>query len=78
MGLTADLAERLARLRFEGLGEDAVVQARRLVLDGLSVAVAGASHKPVAVLWKVSRALAGEGEASVIGQGASCAPDVAA
>ncbi|MDH3414414.1 MAG: MmgE/PrpD family protein, partial [Gammaproteobacteria bacterium] len=78
MGLTADLAERLAGIRFEDLDEDAVVQARRLVLDGISVAVAGAGHEPVALLWKVSRALAGEGEASVIGQAASCGPDMAA
>lgn len=78
MGLTADLALRLANTRFEDLGEDAVIQARRLILDGLSVASAGAGHEPVSVLWKVLRTLAGEGAASVIGQTASCAPDVAA
>lgn len=78
MGLTADVARQLAGLRFEDIGQDAVDQAVRLVLDGLAVAVAGAGHEPVEVLWKVSRGLAGAGDASVIGHGASCAPDVAA
>jgi 2-methylcitrate dehydratase PrpD len=78
MGLTTDLAEHLARIRFDDLGEDVRVQARRLVLDGLSVAVAGARQEPIDLLWKVSRTLAGKGEASVIGRAASCAPDVAA
>jgi 2-methylcitrate dehydratase PrpD len=78
MGMTADVARQLAGLRFEDLGQDAVDQAVRLVLDGLAVAVAGAGHEPVEVLWKVSRGLAGAGDASVIGHGASCAPDVAA
>ena len=78
MGLTADLARKLAGLRFEDVGEAALDQATRLALDGLAVAVAGAGHEPVSVLWKVAQALAGSGNASVIGQGASCAPDVAA
>lgn len=78
MGLTADLARRLAGVGFEDLGEAAVDQATRLVLDGLAVAVAGAGYEPVARLWQVSRTLTGAGNATVIGQGVGCAPDVAA
>ena len=78
MGLTADLCGHLARVDFEELGDEAVAQSRRLVLDGLAVAVAGAEHAPPALLWQVMGPLAGAGDASVIGRAASCAPDVAA
>jgi aconitate decarboxylase len=78
MGLTAELARRLAGLHFEALGEAAIAQATRLTLDGLAVAVAGAGHEPVRLLWQVSRELAGAGNASVIGHAARYAPDVAA
>lgn len=78
MGLTSDIARRLAEVKFEDLGDDVVNQATRLVMDGLAVAVAGAHHDPIEVLWKVSQGLAGTGEASVIGTGAGCAVDVAA
>ena len=62
----------------EDFGEEVVNHATRLVMDGLAVAVAGAHLDPIAVLWKVSQGLAGTGDASVIGHGASCAADVAA
>lgn len=78
MGLTADLAGNLAGIGFEDLGEAARIQSRRLILDGLSVAAAGAGHEPVAVLWSVLRALGGQGSASVIGKASGTSPDTAA
>jgi len=42
MGLTAELSSRIAAARFEDLPPEAVAAARRLVLDGLAVALAGA------------------------------------
>ncbi len=39
MGLTAELCERVAAARFEDLPAEAVAAARRLVLDGLAVAL---------------------------------------
>jgi 2-methylcitrate dehydratase PrpD len=78
MGLTTEIATRLAELKFEDFGDEVVNEATRLVTDGLAVAVAGAHLDPIEVLWKVSQGLAGTGDASVIGHGAGCAADVAA
>ena len=45
MGLTAALCERIAATRFEDLPPEAVAAARRLVLDGFAVGVAGAAEE---------------------------------
>src|ERR1700745_4036593 len=45
MGLTATLCERIAATRFEDLPPETVAAARRLVLDGLAVGVAGVAEE---------------------------------
>jgi len=70
MGLTATLCERIASLRYEDVPEEARAAARRLVLDGLAVAVAGVSQEEaVPILARTLRALGGTPAATVIGCG---------
>ena len=68
MGLTATLCERIAATRFEDLPPETVAAARRLVLDGLAVGVAGvAEEDAVPILARCMRALGGAPVATVIG-----------
>ena len=69
MGLTATLAARIAATRYEDLGAVAVAAARRLVLDGIAVAVAGTHEDAIRILAAHQRALGGTPEASAIGFG---------
>ena len=69
MGLTATLAARIAATRYEDLGAAAVAAARRLVLDGIAVAVAGTHEDAIRILAAHQRALGGTPEASAIGFG---------
>jgi len=60
MGLTATLCERIAGLRHGDIGPEALAAGRRLVLDGLGVAVAGVSEEDaVPILARTLRALGG-------------------
>ena len=45
MGITKDLCERICATGYDDLTEDAKTAARRLVLDGLAVAVAGSKQE---------------------------------
>jgi aconitate decarboxylase len=68
MGLTTTLCERIAAARFEDLPPETVAAARRLVLDGLAVGVAGvAEEDAVPILARCMRALGGRPVATVIG-----------
>jgi aconitate decarboxylase len=69
MSLTATLAARIAATRYEDLGEAAVAAARRLVLDGIAVAVAGTHEDAIQILAAHTLALGGAAEASAIGFG---------
>jgi 2-methylcitrate dehydratase PrpD len=69
MGLTATLAARIAATRYQDIGADALAAARRLVLDGLAVAVAGTKEQAIQILTAHTRALGGAPEASAIGGG---------
>ncbi len=69
MGLTATLAARIAATRYEDLSEAAVAAARRLVLDGIAVAVAGTHEDAIRILAAHERALGGTPEATAIGFG---------
>jgi len=79
MGATAELAARIAATRPEDMDEAVLRSARRLVLDGLAVAVAGALEEPAPrLLWEVQKELAAPGRASLFGQGATTQPLAAA
>ena len=70
MGLTAELCERVASARFEDLPAEAVAAARRLVLDGLAVALAGAVEEDaIPILAAHYRRLGGDPLCTAIGCG---------
>jgi len=69
MGLTATLAARIAATRYEDLSEPARAAARRLVLDGIAVAVAGTHEDAIRILAAHEQALGGTPEATAIGFG---------
>ena len=79
MGATAELCGRIAGLGYGDLDEAARAAARRLALDGLAVAVAGAKleHAPRA-LCDVLEAQGSSDAASVIGMGRRLGPIAAA
>ena len=70
MGLTATLCERIASLNFENIPEPALAAARRLVLDGLAVGVAGVSEEDaIPIMARVMKELGGNPVATAIGCG---------
>ena len=70
MGLTATLCERIAALHFEDLPPETIAAARRLVLDGIGVAVAGvAEEDAIPIMAGCMRALGGTPSATAIGCG---------
>jgi 2-methylcitrate dehydratase PrpD len=69
MGLTATLAARIAATRYEDLSAAAIAAARRLVLDGIAVAVAGTKEAAIQILAAHEQALGGAPQASAIGFG---------
>jgi aconitate decarboxylase len=70
MGLTADLCQRISASRFEDLPPEAVTAARRLVLDGLAVALAGAAEEDaIPIMAAHYRKLGGEPQCTAIGCG---------
>jgi 2-methylcitrate dehydratase PrpD len=70
MGLTAELCERIAASRFQDLPPEAIAAARRLVLDGLAVAVAGAVEEAaIPIMAAHYRRLGGEPLCTAIGCG---------
>ena len=70
MGLTAELCERVATSRFEDLPPETVAAARRLVLDGLAVALAGAVEEyAIPIMAAHYRRLGGAEQCTAIGCG---------
>ena len=70
MGLTAVLCERIASLGYDDIPEPALAAARRLVLDGLAVGVAGVSEEDaIPIMARVVKELGGNPVATVIGCG---------
>jgi 2-methylcitrate dehydratase PrpD len=68
-GLTDALCERIAALRYEDLGPDTVARVKDAIGDGLSVAVAGSTEKPVAILADYVRSLESAPRSTVWGYG---------
>jgi aconitate decarboxylase len=70
MGLTAELCQRIAASRFEDLQAEAVAATRRLVLDGLAVALAGAVEEDaIPIMAAHYRKLGGTEQCTAIGCG---------
>ena len=68
--LTREAAAFAADLEFEDLGGEVLRIARRCVLDGLGVALAGTEQPAIDVIERYARSLGGAPEARVIGDSA--------
>lgn len=69
MGVTADLCDKIVATTFNSLTPEAVTKARRLVLDGIAVAVAGSREDAIGILADHYKALGGTPDAAVLGLG---------
>jgi aconitate decarboxylase len=69
MAVTAQLCERIAATGYGDLGESAIAAARRLVLDGIAIAIAGTEEEAVHILAAYHKEQGGAEQASAIGNG---------
>src|SRR3974390_1590796 len=69
MAVTARLCERIAATTYENLGTPAIEAARRLVLDGIAIAVAGTEEEAIRILAAHHREQGGAAQATAIGNG---------
>ena len=76
--ITSELAAKIAATRFEDLSPAAIAAARQLVLDGLSIAIAGSRQDAALILADYYRQTATPTGATVFGQGYRSTPAVAA
>jgi 2-methylcitrate dehydratase PrpD len=79
MGVTGPLCDKIASIGADQIGDDAIVKARRLLLDGIGVAVAGARIETAPrILADHLREQASKPESSALGFGFRLAPVPAA
>ena len=78
MGLTASVCDRLAGIGYDRLGEAARTAARRLVADGLAIAVAGTTESAIARLTAHEREQGSAPVCTALGQGFRLGPVAAA
>lgn len=70
MTITSELCQKIERASFADLGQPAIEAARRLVLDGIAVAVAGATEEEaIHILAAHLREMGGTPQATAIGCG---------
>jgi 2-methylcitrate dehydratase PrpD len=69
MTVTSQLCERIAATSYETLGVAAIEAARRLVLDGIAVAIAGTEEEAIQILAAHHREQGGAAQATAIGNG---------
>ena len=69
MSVTSQLCERIAAAGYESLGAPAIAAARRLVLDGIAIAVAGTEEEAIHVLAAHYKEQGGAAQATAIGNG---------
>ena len=69
MAVTSQLCDRIADISYEDLGVPAIEAARRLVLDGIAVAVAGTQEEAIHILAAHHREQGGAAQATAIGNG---------
>jgi 2-methylcitrate dehydratase PrpD len=78
MGIGEQLAQFLVATSFEDLPPEAVLQAKRAILDTLGVALAGCREEGPAILARLAQKHPAPGKASVLGWPLSLAPQEAA
>src|SRR5690242_15709598 len=76
--ITAAIAERIAATTYESLDRATIDAVKRLVIDGISVAIAGTAEEAPRILSEQVRALESRPEATVWGFGFRTAPQSAA
>jgi aconitate decarboxylase len=69
MAVTSQLCERIAGTDYKNLGEPAIKAARRLVLDGIAIAIAGTEEEAIHILAAHHKEQGGAGQATAIGNG---------
>ena len=69
MAVTAQLCERIAATGYENLGSPAIEAARRLVLDGIAIAIAGTEEEAIHILAAHHKEQGGAAQATAIGNG---------
>ena len=67
MSVTSQLTEKIAATGYAELGEPAIAAARRLVLDGIAVAVAGSEQQAIEILAAHFKEQGGTPQATAIG-----------
>ena len=69
MAVTAQLCERIAAIDYADLGQPAIEAARRLVLDGIAIAIAGTEEVAIHILAAHHKEQGGAPQATAIGNG---------
>jgi len=69
MTVTAQLCERIVGIGYDEFGAAAIEAARRLVLDGIAIAVAGTEEEAIAILAAHDKEQGGAPQATAIGNG---------
>jgi 2-methylcitrate dehydratase PrpD len=69
MTVTSQLCERIAGIGYENLGAPAIEAARRLVLDGIAIAIAGTEEEAIHILAAHHKEQGGAAQATAIGNG---------
>jgi aconitate decarboxylase len=69
MTVTSQLCERIATTGYENLGTPAIEAARRLVLDGIAIAIAGTEEEAIHILAAHYKGQGGATQATAIGNG---------
>src|ERR1700690_4456297 len=69
MAVTSLLCDRIAGISYEDLGVPAIEAARRLVLDGIAVAIAGTEEEAIHILAAHHKEQGGAAQATAIGNG---------
>ncbi len=67
MTVTSQLCERIAATGYEDLGQPAIEAARRLVLDGIAIAIAGTEEEAIHILAAHHKEQGGAAQATAIG-----------
>jgi 2-methylcitrate dehydratase PrpD len=69
MSITAQLCERIAATGYDDLGAPAIAAARRLVLDGIAIGIAGTEEEAIRILAAHHKEQGGAEQATAIGNG---------
>jgi aconitate decarboxylase len=78
MTVTAELCDKIVATTYDSLTPEAIAAARRLVLDGLAIALAGTEEDTIQILAAHYREFGARGDAAVIGFDFRTAPTLAA